>query len=232
MFRSSLASAAVIAVLALSANAYADENSSDASGSKPLTMGNGWYVSGSAGLSYLEEQNNHRGGLNFDTSGSNPGFAVTGAVGKELGYGLRAEGEIGYRQIDIGHATVYAPGGTGIASGAGTGNSHAVSFMGNGYYDFTTGSRFVPYVGAGIGFADVNLDRVGVNGVPVTNDSDLAFAYQAMAGVGYQLTPNGTIFTGYRYFAVADPTFTDTTGQKFHSDFASHDIEIGYRLTF
>ena len=243
MFRSSLALAGAIAALALSASAYADDNSNNngtggnsnnnpTGTSKPLTTSDGWYLSGSAGLSFLQEQDNHAGSLNFDTSGSNPGFDVTGALGKELGDGFRAEGEIGYRQIEIGHATVYAPGGTGITSGFTTGDAHAVSFMSNGYYDFKTDSRFVPYVGAGIGLADVTLDRVSVNGVPATNDSDLAFAYQAMAGIGYQLSPNGTIFTGYRYFAVDDPTFTDTTGEKFHSEFASHNLELGYRLTF
>jgi len=238
MFRSSLTLAAAIAALTLPAGAYADDNSSNGSTSdKSLTISpqansNGWYLSGSTGLSFLQEQNNHAGSLNFDTSGANPGFDVTGAVGKELGNGFRAEGEIGYRQIEMGHGTVYAPGGTGIASGPAGGDAHALSFMGNGYYDFQTGTRFVPYVGAGIGFADVTMSGVSINGVPATNDSDLAFAYQGMAGVGYQLTDNGTIYTGYRYFAVDDPTFDDTTGEKFHSELATHNLEVGYRLTF
>jgi len=236
MFRSRFALVAAAATLTLSASAYAADSGTDSAASSPksLSMG-GWYLSGSAGLSFLEEQDNHShsGNVDFDTSGANPGFDITGALGKDLGNGFRAEGEIGYRQIELGHATVYAPGGTGIHSGYATGNSNAVSFMGNGYYDFKQlGGPFVPYIGGGIGFADVSMDGVGVNGVSTVNDSSVAFAYQAMAGVGYKLTPDSTIFTGYRYFATDDPTFTDSAGDKFHSEFATHNLEIGYRLNF
>ncbi len=236
MFRSSLTLAASIAALTMSATAYAQDNSNSTGepGGKPLTAGDGWYVSGSAGMSFLEEQTNrnHSGSTNFDTSGANPGFDVTAALGKNLGNGFRAEGELGYRQIEIGHATVYAPGGTGISSGNGNGNANAVSFMGNGFYDVQTGTRFVPYVGLGIGLAAVTMDGVSVNHTPAVDDSDLVFAYQAMAGVGYQLSPSATIFTGYRYFATAEPTFTNAGGDRFQSEFESHNIELGYRLTF
>jgi opacity protein-like surface antigen len=237
MVRSSVTLAIAIAAFALAADAYAEDTSNNqtAPGEKSLTASDGWYFSGSAGMSFLEEQTNrsHSGSVDFDTSGANPGFDVTGALGKNLGDGFRAEGELGYRQIELGHATVYAPGGTGIASGSTSGNSHAVSFMGNGYYDFKQlGGPVVPYVGAGIGMADVSMDGVSVNGSPAVNDSDLVFAYQAMAGVGYQLTPTDTIYTGYRYFATAEPGFTDSAGDHFHSEFESHNLEIGYRLSF
>jgi len=236
MFRSSFALAAAVAALTLSASAYAADGGTDSGTPKDKWMGmSGWYLSGSAGLSFLQEQDNHSpsGNVNFDTSGANPGFDITGALGKELGDGFRAEGELGYRQIEMGHATVYAAGGNGIHSGYATGNSHAFSVMGNGYYDFKQlGGPFVPYVGAGIGFANVSMDGVGVNGVSTVDDNSVVFAYQAMAGVGYKLTPESTIFTGYRYFAADDPTFTDSAGNKLHSEFATHNLEIGYRLDF
>jgi opacity protein-like surface antigen len=234
MVRSTVSLAAALAAITLAANAYAQDAGSQASNDKALTTSDGWYFSGSAGLSFLEEQNNRNrsGSVNFDTSGANPGFDVTGALGKDLGNGFRAEGELGYRQIELGHGTVYSPGGTGIATGYATGNSHAVSLMGNGYYDFKFGSPIVPYVGVGIGMADVSMDGVSINGSPAVSDSDLAFAYQAMVGIGYQITPTGTIYTGYRYFATAEPNLSDAAGDRFHSDFESHNLEIGYRLAF
>lgn len=238
MFRTSFTLAAAVAALTVSAAAYADDNSSTGSdapsGGKSLTASSGWYVGGSAGLSFLEEQTNHNGSdsVNFDTSASNPGFDITGALGKDLGNGFRAEGELGYRQIEMGHATVYAPGGAGLNSGSAGGNANAVSLMGNGYYDFQTGGRIVPYVGLGIGMAEVSMDGVSVNNAPAVDDSDLVFAYQAMAGIGYQLTPTGTIYTGYRYFATTRPTFSDAGGDRFNSEFELHNLEIGYRLSF
>lgn len=220
-----LALAATVAALALAPAAYADDASTP-------TDSNGWYMSGSLGMAFMEQQSNRSGTANFDVTPSNPGIAVTGAVGKELGNGFRAEGELGYRQIGLDHGIVYSSGGTGASSGAASGNANAFSVMGNGYYDFQTGSPLRPYVGAGIGFARVEMSSVGIGAGSAVNDSDVDFAYQAMAGLEYQLTPRGTLYTGYRYFAVTDPRFNDAAGQRIRSEFATNNVEAGYRLDF
>ncbi len=229
MKMSRLAAATATAVLGLSTAAYA----ADGDGAPALTASSAWYVSGSAGLTFMENAHSHSSdGAVFDMTGANPGYDITAALGKGLGNGFRVEGELGYHRVDLGRATVYSPGGLGLSGSGAGGDASAVSMMGNGYYDFDTGGPIKPYLGAGVGFANVNFNGVDVGGHRATSDEDLAFAYQAMAGIGYQLTPTGTIYTGYRYFAVDDPTFTDTVGGNLHSEFATHNIEVGYRLSF
>lgn len=216
---------AAASVFAVAAAARADDSGPD------LTLSNGWYVAGSAGLAFYQNSANRSGTTSFDLS-TDPGFAVTGAVGKELGNGFRAEGELGYRQFAMDHGTVYRPGGMGISTGSASGNANAFSVMGNGYHDFSTNGPIKPYVGAGIGVARVALSDVTVGGANAVNDSDTVFAYQGMAGFSYQLTPRATVYTGYRYFATLDPRFNDAAGQRITSEFASNNVELGYRLAF
>ncbi len=225
-----LALIAATSAIAITSGAYAaDASDAGAASTGGYAQGSGWYVSGSTGLAFLENAHNKANGYSFDSSPSNPGFDVTGAIGKEFGNGFRAEGELGYRQIGLDHLTFY---GGGFGSGSAGGDANALSVMGNGYFDFDTGTRFKPYVGAGIGFARVALDDVTVNGRSVVDDSDVDFAYQAMAGVGYQVNTKGTLFLGYRYFAVDDPAFNAAAGGQIKGEMATHNIEVGYRLAF
>ena len=225
---------AAVAALTVSSAAYAaDSDSSTSNSSAPqLTASDGWYLSGSAGMSFMGATKLHGSGSNFDLGADNPGYDVTGALGKSLGNGFRVEGELGYHDIGINHATVYSAGGLGVTSGGAQGDVSAESLMANGYYDFDTGTNWKPYVGAGVGMANVNFDGIDINGIRAVDNSDLAFAYQAMAGIGYQLTPSGTIYTGYRYFAVDDPSLNDAAGGTLHSELETHNLEVGYRLSF
>ncbi|HEY1722841.1 MAG TPA: P44/Msp2 family outer membrane protein [Magnetospirillaceae bacterium] len=232
MKKSSFAVAAIAALTVSTAAFAADSDNSSTSSAPQLTMSNGWYFSGSAGLAFMGSTKFHGGGTNYDLSADNPGYDVTGALGKDLGNGFRVEGELGYHDIGIDNAKVYSQGGIGTGSGPAGGDASAVSLMANGYYDINTGTNWKPYVGVGVGMADVSMDAVDVAGHRVMDDSDLAFAYQAMTGIGYQLTPQGTIYTGYRYFAVEDPSLNDEVGGTTHSELTTHNIEVGYRLSF
>ena len=228
MRRFGLAAVTAASLIALSTAAFAADAGSD-SDSKSLTLSNGWYASASAGVAMMENSTNTGGGRHFDVTHDGAGYALTGALGKELGNGFRAEGELGYRQIAVDHVTAY---GTGFHSGTASGDSSALSLMANGYYDFSTSSPFKPYVGAGLGFAHVGLNELSVGARPIVDDQDTEFAYQAMGGISYQLTERGTLFTQYRYFAVNDPTFDAASGGQVHSEFATHNVEIGYRIAF
>ena len=218
--------------LALGGAAFAaDANDANANGGTLVSGNNdGWYVSGSTGFSLMENARNHNGSaVHYDTDADNPGFDVNGAIGRDFGNGFRAEGELGYRQIGIDHVTAY---GTGFPSGDANGDANALSLMANGYYDFKNSTPFTPYIGAGVGVAHVGLNNLQVGGRPLVDDHDLDFAYQAMAGVSYQLAQNGTLFTEYRYFAVNDPTFDTVGGGQVHSELATNNIEVGYRIAF
>jgi opacity protein-like surface antigen len=184
----------------------------------------GMYVSGNLGVSILSDADNEALGIVIESS-YDPGFNIGGAIGYNYG-SVRAEGEIIYRRNDADELSVF-----GLSAPA-DGEVSAISFMVNGYYDFhSANSSMVPYLGGGLGAASVDLD-ISALGVPLGDDSATVFAYQFMAGLGFNISPTTTLTAGYRYFATSDPEFTDPTGIKFDSEYQSHEFTFGARFMF
>src|SRR5205814_252213 len=70
-------------------------------------------------------------------------------------------------------------------------NAAASSYMVNGIYDFNPLNWPVtPHVGVGLGAATVRVNNIG---------NDTAFAYQAIAGADYHISPNLTVGLDYRF---------------------------------
>ena len=112
------------------------------------------------------------------------------------------------------------------------GNFSMLAFMANVDYDFDTGSRWVPYVGGGLGVATISIDTEDANGYSFADDSDTVFAYQVGAGLGYEFPLEQgrsiTVSLDWRYFATQAPTFKgDLTGTEFDVGISGHDIGIG-----
>ena len=160
------------------------------------TMPDNWYLGLSGDITWMR---------NSDTGGG-------GNV--ELGYHLnrdfRLEGEVGYHDAD-GHD--------------GYGEEHYYTYMGNLLYDFngafssnSSGWRVVPYVGGGIGDAQIH-NGDGVSSASRNNNS---FAYQGMAGLTLvsSAAPNTDWSLGYRYQG------TDT------DDPHANNVELGVRVHF
>jgi opacity protein-like surface antigen len=183
-----------------------------------------WYVSGMAGATFLNDQDSSGSGLNFTTH-PDTGYNISGALGRYVTNNIRVEGEIGYRRAEMGLVT----NGPTLQGG---GNSHATSFMANAYYEFPLGRGWKPYVGGGIGFADVSLDHVTQSGSKLVDDSDVVFAYQGGGGIGYEIDPRNTIFVDYRYFGTADPSFRANNGTQVTSEFGSQNLSLGWRYKF
>ncbi|MYC26902.1 MAG: porin family protein [Nitrospira sp. SB0662_bin_26] len=104
-----------------------------------------------------------------------------------------------------------------------------LAYMVNVDYDFDTGSRWVPYVGGGLGLATVSLDTKTEQGRSLADDSDTVFAYQVGAGLGYEFPLEAgrsiTVSLDWRYFGTQTPTFKgDLTGTEFDVGFSGHDI--------
>ena len=112
------------------------------------------------------------------------------------------------------------------------GDFSMLAFMANVDYDFDTGSRWVPYIGGGLGVATISIDTETDTGRSTADDSDTVFAYQVGAGLGYEFPLEEgrsiTVSLDWRYFATQDPTFKgDVTGGKFDVGISGHDIGIG-----
>lgn len=68
----------------------------------------------------------------------------------------------------------------------------------NALYDFKVSETLVPYVGAGVGFTRQDVEYAP-SGIDVVDDEKTRFAYQAMAGVTYKLSPSFEVFGQYTY---------------------------------
>ena len=71
-------------------------------------------------------------------------------------------------------------------------------------FDIKTNSEITPYIGGGLGVANVAIDNLSLsmNGVTILgSEDDTVFAYQVGLGIGYEINDEMTADFGYRYFA-------------------------------
>lgn len=125
-------------------------------------------------------------------------------VGVRGGYQLgpwRFEEEYSYRRNGAAQL------GVGNGTNAINGNRHTHSIMTNVLYDATTGWPITPHIGVGIGAMDVFDGLKGSGGAQIFNDSNWQFAYQAIAGLRYAVSPVFSVDLDYRYLATTESTF-------------------------
>ena len=131
--------------------------------------------------------------------GNNPGVTTyTGwLVGGKIGYdfiGPRVDLEVGYGEVGN---NVFFPG------SAVSGRSGQLNVMGNVYYDFMAQERLNPYIGAGIGVAFVDSNA---------SLGSTVFAWQAMAGVKYNIDSSWSVGLEGRYMGTTNPSINTPTG--------------------
>ncbi|WP_200842736.1 OmpA family protein [Zhongshania aliphaticivorans] len=108
------------------------------------------------------------------------------------------------------------------SGGLSAGSSLEVSsMMGNLWYDFSAGERLRPYIGFGLGQA--NLDAGGA-------DDDVMIG-QLGAGVTYYLTPRLALDAGYRYSMSEDASFS-TADTEIETEYSAQSLLVGLRYNF
>ena len=123
----------------------------------------GWYIGAGVGATMPTDSDqavgNRDNKIDFDT-----GWGVMGDLGYGFNNGFRAEGELAEFRANADKVN---------GNGGINGRINNVDLMANLYYDFSTGTRWTPYVGAGIGLDAVDADHIGTltNGGTL-NDSD------------------------------------------------------------
>lgn len=181
---------------------------------------------------------------NFDPNVYNAtlgnGSFIEAGLGCSMGSrGLRAEMVLGTRQSRDFHGdvNVFAVGDPPMVT-----NVKSYTMMFNVYHDFGKFGGFVPYVGAGAGWAYHKMDDVKVAdwAMPGTiyGEDKVSFAWSLMAGVGYQLTDRAILDVGYRYIDMgmarssnADNLFAWNPRLEI-DDQRAHEIKIGIRYHF
>jgi opacity protein-like surface antigen len=164
------------------------------------------YISGNIGAVMVEDTDLSPGGeVSFDT-----GYGVALAAGADTGP-VRIEGEFSYRINDMDE----------FSGGPVNGEIESMSLLGNVIFDIGTNSPFTPFIGAGMGFSNVDMELEG------GSDDDTVFAYQFIAGMGFKVSEVTSIDISYRYFATDDQEFGGI-----ESEYATHNLFAGVRFSF
>lgn len=179
----------------------------------------GLYISGSAGVSLADDSDVT--GTGIDTSlDFDPGTVATLATGYAFDNGFRGELELASRWNDA----------ETVGGSTGTGDTRAISGMLNVLYDINPDHAITPYIGAGLGAVQIKDSGIAsINGSSISDD-DTVFAYQAMAGVSYDVNALWSLTADYRYFASDDASLTTASSVAVEQDYTSHSILIGIRF--
>jgi opacity protein-like surface antigen len=130
------------------------------------------------------------------------------------------------------------------------GRISAMTFLANGYIDLGTWHGLTPFVGAGVGFANVKVSGLTDSGVNATlagfspvatsyygDRSKTNFAWALMAGVGYDVSERLKLELGYRYVNMGSikgiaGCGNPSCGIVGYNDIDAHEFRLGMRWTF
>jgi len=157
-----------------------------------------------------------------------PGWLAAIAGGYAFDNGFAIEGEFAYRQNGVDQEELF-----GMTIPV-DGFERSYALMVNGYYRVDTGTIVTPYVGAGVGGALLTIDADSAGGN--FSDDSLEFAYQAMAGLMLEITPQLDAGLEYRFFGTTEPSFSDTVmGGGFvtvNPDYMTHNLLLTLTYSF
>jgi opacity protein-like surface antigen len=196
-----------------------------------LPEGAGPYLRAEAGPSFF--QDGHVRTFGGPASGRVE-YQVGGFAGAAFGYAfnnyIATDFELGFNAAKIDNVQGYISDNSRI---------YNMPFMGNLILTCPIPhSNVTPYIGAGAGGANVvfDTDRFsdGVTSVFGSED-DVVFAWQAFAGLRFQLTPRIALDVGYKYFNTGDPNFSYPPSPNFDVGFKgvqTHSILASLHVSF
>lgn len=178
----------------------------------PLKQGSYFVLEG--GVNFNAPTNTYNGFAGRDQRANlKTGYAVSGASGYKWANGLRAEGELTYRRNTFKYFD--AP------TNPYAGRQISLTLMANAIYEFSTGSRLTPYIGAGVGLTMAwlnNLTQLNFGVTSFNNTDSSRFAYQGIAGVAIAIAPEWEALMDVRYRVSDGHTFrTNNVAGTFNS---------------
>jgi OmpA-OmpF porin, OOP family len=168
----------------------------------------GYYFSGLAGLSVMPDLG-LKNSVGKSAIGFDNGYAYGGALGYDMGNGVRLE-------IDTVHQMSQVNKGVSSA-----GHLYSTSLMANATYDLPSYFSLTPYIGAGVGAQNIGGSVAGYTG------SVWRPAYQVEAGLRDEISPNLELTTEYRFSQAQAAKFAglaDTANQHF----SDHLLSVGF----
>lgn len=152
-----------------------------------------------------------------------------------LGYKFnqaRAELAVGYGNYGVNRQT-FRSNRSGSFSSSSDGALNLTTVMVNGYYDIPiinqdgSRSRWSPYIGAGIGYANINAPSCSGSGC-FSGGSTNGFAYQGNVGISYRVSNQGQAFVETGYLGSTSDSIDDVN----FGSFSSWRVFLGWRQGF
>jgi outer membrane protein OmpA-like peptidoglycan-associated protein len=181
----------------------------------------GAYVAIQGGVNFNVDNEASVAGASGDVE-TNVGYAAGAAAGYAFGGGPRVELETTWRSNSV----------DSVGAFGANGDLNSVSVMANAIYDIPLGMDFFPYVGAGVGMSWVMADMREPSTGASVNDNDIAFAYQGIAGVGYNVTENVGVTLDYRFLGTTPLDFSSAAGNVDYDAYYNHTVMVGLRYSF
>ena len=176
----------------------------------------GPYMGAGGGMTIIHDSDLANPGLPTVSAEYDKGYAFNVNGGYNFD-GFRLEGEFGYKHANVN--SISGPGGTFNISG---GDATFMSYMANGYYDIKAEPAITPFIGAGLGLINGELNDNGHKA------DDTVFGYQLIAGIGFNINKNVTIDISYRFQGAASDLNVEGTDVSYKSS----NLMAGVRYNF
>ena len=220
-----------------------------------LAVGGGFYLRGDVGVGITDlrtrpsdfDAANVPPDARFDKSSLYDAALIDVGVGYRFNDYFRADvtgtyhGAARFGAIESYQGAEYATDGT-RSSDSYTASIRTVTGLVNGYIDLGCWYGLTPFVGAGVGVANVKVaGLIDQNGGGYASDhSQTNFAFALMAGLDFAVTRNLTMELGYRYLDAGNVqsgaiqcyyTGAPCPQERQHYKLAYNDIRLGFRYT-
>ena len=185
----------------------------------------GWYVRVDGGYNLFDDATVTVEGFTTSNSSIDNSWSIGGGIGRYFGRGFRGDITVDHlfdsavqSDIDCGCVGAYI--------GTAKFDFSSTVVLANLYYDFNRGGRFVPYIGAGVGFAHNETSAGEVDNTcgciaTIDKGSDNRFAAAAMAGLSWRLRGGETTYVGG---LKDEPAAVHTSNALY--------LDVGYRFLY
>lgn len=188
------------------------------------------YIEGTGGFSKLNQMDiDPDFGNSFDLNPGS-GYLASGAIGLQFD-SLRAALEFTHQKSKAKNVS------DGIETLETDGNVQVNRYMASVYKDFKTTTYFTPFIGVGVGVANISINDHSGEGSPfvVIDDSDNVLAGKAEAGMSMEITKNISLLASYEYFMTDDADLQTTAlfgSEQFDTAVDAHNFKFGARYRF
>lgn len=182
------------------------------------------YFAGSLGFVSPMNEEADDGGVHAEVSYKNATM-LSGAIGYALGNGFRTELEMAYAEIEGDRIRISNGGSSSSADLSDYEVSTLVTTV-NVFYDFKTEGAVSPYVGGGLGFAQLSVDGFTVAGWTFYGGTETDLAAFGEFGLSLPVTEAFDIVPAYRFLWI------NTAEYQGYEDTTAHILKVGARFAF